>query len=226
MKEGSSDFFETPKYGQEEEPAQLETALEDMTHDELLSFTKLLLEKTKTLERDLIHDGLTGLKTRAFLKTELDTYTSSQEAHGKEQRKEGYHHASLLFIDVDHFKSINDSFGHEAGDLVLRAVAQAIEEQVRGNDVVARWGGEEMTTLLYGADEVEAANKADEIRKYIENLSFSELGDRKVTVSIGVANIEDGESGDSALARADKALYEAKGSGRNKVVRHSNINFS
>jgi diguanylate cyclase (GGDEF)-like protein len=223
MKEGTPDFFETPVYGQEEEAAQPEVALEDMTHEELLVFTKGLMEKTKILERDLIHDGLTGLKTRAFLKTELDTYASSQESHSREKRKEGYSHASLLFIDIDHFKFINDSFGHGAGDVVLSAVAEAIESRVRGNDVVARWGGEEMAALLYGADEDEASNKADEIREHIESLSFDVLGDRKVTVSIGVANIEEGEDGESALARADKALYEAKGSGRNKVVRHSNL---
>jgi len=226
MKEGVPDIFETPVYSQEEEPAQLEVALEDMTHEELLTFTKSLLEKTKILERDLIHDNLTGLKTRAFLKTELETYTASQEAHGSEQRKEGYRHASLLFIDIDHFKSVNDTYGHDAGDIVLSAVAQAIAGKVRGSDVVARWGGEEMAALLYGADETEAEYKADEIREYIESLTFKELGDRKITISVGVANIEEGENGEAALARADKALYEAKGSGRNKVVRHSVINPS
>jgi len=225
MKEGAPDLFETPIYSQEEEPAQLEVALEDMTYEELLVFTKTLVEKTKILERDLIHDSLTGLKTRAFLKTELDTYASSQESHSKEQRKEGYSHASLLFIDIDHFKSVNDSFGHEAGDIVLSSVAQAIASQVRGNDVLARWGGEEMAALLYGAGEDEASIKADEIREYIESLSFDVLGDRKITVSIGVAEIEEGEHGESALVRADKALYEAKGSGRNIVVRHSFINL-
>ncbi len=223
MKEEIPKFDKTDVTSKEGQSREAEIDLEAMTHEELLDFTKALLEKTKTLERDLIHDSLTGLKTRAFLQTELETYTASQESHASEQRKEGYRHSSVLFIDIDHFKSVNDTFGHEAGDIVLSAVAKAITDKVRGNDVVARWGGEEMAALLYGANEIEAEAKAEEIREHIESLSFAELGDRTITVSIGVANIEEGETGEQTLARADKALYEAKGNGRNKVLRYSEL---
>lgn len=175
------------------------------------------------LERDLIHDRLTGLKTRSYFMEENEVALRVlSEAHD-ERRKEhsGYDHFSVLFIDVDHFKSVNDEHGHAAGDAVLRGVAAAVAEGLRDEDIAARWGGEEMLVSLLGADEDGAALVAERIRTSVAALSFAELSGRPVTVSVGVAGWEPGITLEGVIARADKALYAAKANGRDRIVRFS-----
>jgi diguanylate cyclase (GGDEF)-like protein len=128
---------------------------------------------------------------------------------------------SLLLLDIDKFKSINDRFGHDAGDLVLKAVAHICQTTKRQSDVAARTGGEEFALLLPETDEATAVVAAERLRKAIQIHTRALPGENlKVTVSIGVAGAALGMPVfEAMLKRADEALYEAKRSGRNRVVR-------
>lgn len=128
---------------------------------------------------------------------------------------------SLLMFDIDKFKSINDRFGHDAGDLVLKAVAHICKLTKRQTDVAARFGGEEFALLLPETDDAAAEVAAERLRKSIQNLTGVLPGkDVQVTVSIGVASAAlDMTAFDVLLKRADEAMYDAKRSGRNRVVR-------
>ncbi len=178
-----------------------------------------------TLETDLIHDSLTGLKTRAFFEEEATMYLDSILHADDFKRKEkfGFQHLSIIFIDIDHFKSINDTYGHATGDLVLTHVAGHIQHGLRQGDTAARWGGEEMAVVLLGAGESDAKHKAEDIRTSIESLTFDEAPNLKVTISSGVASAEPSISLQDLLKRADEALYKAKQTGRNKVVVFSEL---
>lgn len=126
--------------------------------------------------------------------------------------------ATVLMIDIDRFKSINDTHGHDGGDIVLRAVAESLADHIRTDDVVARFGGEEFVVLLPGADLTDATSRAEALRAAIDGLTVEvEPGlIAHVTISIGVAEFDG--SLDEALHRADAALYVAKDNGRNQVV--------
>ncbi|GAB4285057.1 MAG: hypothetical protein Kow0092_39250 [Deferrisomatales bacterium] len=162
-------------------------------------------------------DGLTGLANRRVLFERL-----AQEL----ARSDRYEHpSSLLLLDVDHFKKINDRYGHPAGDAVLRAVARALQEQARETDLVARYGGEEFAVLLPNTDEAGGGNLAERIRARIEALRVTwEDKEIPVRLSVGAAAAEDGaRTVDALVSRADQALYAAKQGGRNRVVRFSQI---
>ena len=177
-----------------------------------------------TLERDLIHDSLTGLKTRAFIEDELGVYLSAI-AHSKAgKRKEwfGFKNISIIFFDIDYFKKVNDTYGHDVGDVVLRRVAEAIQSSLRTGDTLARWGGEEMLASLLGADKNDALTKAEEIRAKVESLTFVEEPDLHITISSGIASSEEDVTLSELVKRADEALYQAKETGRNKVVIYGN----
>lgn len=180
---------------------------------------KELEEKNKRLERDLIHDHLTGLKTRKYFEERVEEIISSLKNPDSEKRKEGFHNLSILFFDVDNFKKINDTFGHKGGDTVLKRVSEIIAGNVRTSDVVSRWGGEEIVAGLFGADEDEAVEKAEEIRIAIEE----RMKDMNVTVSIGVAFYKEGLDMDSIIRQGDEAMYFAKGSGKNNVKTYADI---
>jgi diguanylate cyclase (GGDEF)-like protein len=126
---------------------------------------------------------------------------------------------SLIMFDIDHFKHVNDQFGHQAGDQVIKAVAETIKARRRASDIACRWGGEEILLLLPNCRLDEATVIAEEIRAGIERTGF-QFGARtiSVTVSAGVAEMAGSESGDSVLARADEKLYAAKRDGRNRVM--------
>ena len=184
------------------------------------------LEKhVRDLEGDLIHDHLTSLKTRAFFEEETATYLHSviKFSDGKRKNWFGFKNLAILFIDIDHFKKINDTYGHDVGDEVLKKVSQTIDSCVRQGDTVARWGGEEIVVSLLGASEIDAKNKAEEIRTNIQNLVFDEYPELKVTVSIGISSYYNDVTLQNLISYADKALYKAKEEGRNKVVVHTQI---
>jgi diguanylate cyclase len=122
---------------------------------------------------------------------------------------------SVLYIDADHFKSVNDRFGHDAGDRALQLIAREIQDSLRPTDVSGRFGGEEFVTLLPGSDELDAAGVAERLRKRIEEMRQFEV---TLTISIGVAQRARGEPIDRVIRRADAALLDAKGRGRNRVV--------
>lgn len=193
------------------------------TVEELKQQIEKLEHRVFELEKDLIHDSLTGLKTRRFLVEESGICLHNISKINKTPRKDWFNfkHFSLLFIDIDYFKKINDTYGHDVGDMVLVSVSKAIQHEVREGDTVARWGGEEIVASLLGADEKDAGLKAESIRRIIESLVFESNPDLKVTISVGVSTYEQGLSLKDIIKRADTALYKAKETGRNKVVLYS-----
>lgn len=180
------------------------------------------------LEKDLIHDALTGLKTRAFFEEEANLYLDSiRNIHGS-KRKEwfGFKNISFLYLDIDHFKQVNDTYGHHIGDVVLKKVAGAVARSLRGGDTAARFGGEEMVVALLGANEEDAFHTALRINELVKGLRFEEAPDLRVTISIGLVTADESSSLEKLLSYADKALYLAKENGRNMVVRHSELKTS
>jgi len=175
----------------------------------LNSLYLLTLLKTQTLK-----DPLTRCYNRRF----LDDYIKQYEPLAKRNNSE----IGLFMLDIDHFKLVNDEFGHQAGDKVLKEVVAIIHDQIRESDMLVRFGGEEfLIILLELKDAVSTKDAAEKIRKAIEQHHFK-LSEEVViqkTVSIGVADFpNDADSINQAIKFADVALYEAKETGRNKVV--------
>jgi diguanylate cyclase (GGDEF)-like protein len=160
-------------------------------------------------------DGLTGVSNRRRLDSSLDGLWSQAARAG--------HEVALLFVDADHFKRYNDSYGHEAGDRALQFIAECLRKRVRGKgDLVARYGGEEFVVALAGASARQAADIAEAIRADIAGQSASDLFHKlmPMTVSIGlvVCSPARGDSIDELMRLADKALYQSKADGRNRVT--------
>jgi diguanylate cyclase len=121
--------------------------------------------------------------------------------------------------DVDHFKRINDTYGHRAGDRVLRAVADCLSGSIRGTDFLARYGGEEFVMILPGTKLEDALRVIDDMRVAVSKIGFHFRGNPvSITISSGITVLADADSAGSAFERADKALYNAKESGRNRCV--------
>ena len=180
---------------------------------ELIGVTRDITER-KTFEAELrnlaVTDTLTGVWNRRH-GTELLTADLSARRPGQA--------LSLLMLDIDHFKTINDTFGHQAGDHVLIEIASRLRTSLRGSDMVARWGGEEFVVLLRDCALPDALRLAEDIRAAIAELPFGAMG--SLTVSVGVAEARAGEDLTTWLERADQALYRAKRSGRNEVAADS-----
>jgi diguanylate cyclase (GGDEF)-like protein/PAS domain S-box-containing protein len=124
---------------------------------------------------------------------------------------------SILMLDIDHFKSVNDTYGHQVGDSVLIELSQEIKENIRNTDIAGRFGGEEFIIILPNTNKADAKNLAEKLRKKIEAKNFSVIG--KKTISIGVSSLfaEKNDSINELIKRTDQALYQAKNSGRNRV---------
>lgn len=171
------------------------------------------------LKQDGLTDPLTGIANRRFFERRLQEET---ERSARTRRP-----LACLLADIDHFKSINDRFGHQAGDFVLQNVADALAALLRASDVLARYGGEEFVLLLPDTDEDHAAAIAERLRERVAGLEFSFEGRRAaVTLSLGVACLagpprDDTESSLWLVQRADAALYRAKAAGRNRVEKIS-----
>jgi two-component system, cell cycle response regulator len=160
-----------------------------------------------------VTDGLTGLHNRRYLETHLDIMFERAFSRGRP--------LSYLIADLDNFKSINDAFGHDCGDHVLREFANLLRRQVRGADLVSRYGGEEFVVAMPDTDAELAAKVAERVRAAVAENLFNLSNGRKVpvTVSVGIATLQGRADTIAALAkRADAALYEAKAAGRNCVV--------
>ncbi|SCX57309.1 diguanylate cyclase (GGDEF) domain-containing protein [Klenkia marina] len=164
-----------------------------------------------TLAEEAVRDPLTGLHNRRHLDRVLGRALADAERSGEP--------VALVAVDVDHFKSVNDRFGHAAGDDVLRAVADELRAAARSGDTIARVGGEEFVLVLVGADEDAALARADELRARCADRAHPVAPDPlTLTVSAGVAVVRSAAVGaDGALARADQALYAAKAAGRDRV---------
>ncbi|MCL4066230.1 sensor domain-containing diguanylate cyclase [Pseudomonas sp. GX19020] len=151
-------------------------------------------------------DSLTGSLTRRAFVERMDRLSGREDP------------VSLLMIDLDRFKLVNDTFGHPVGDIVLKSVATTIQSSLRKSDALGRLGGEEFAVLLPGADATGALAFADRLRNEIATRKLDEIAGANVTLSIGIADHRAGESRDLWLARADQALYAAKTTGRNRCV--------
>lgn len=174
------------------------------------TMTELNSELTYFKEHSVI-DHLSGLKNRRGFEDQIIAYIAAY-------RRGALRDIALLFLDIDHFKSINDTWGHAVGDEVIKAIAEFIERKHRGNDVSARWGGEEFVILAVGIGLDEAIRMADRIREGIAALDLRFDESRvPLTVSIGVTALRPEDSHEAFLERADSMLYEAKSSGRNCV---------
>jgi diguanylate cyclase (GGDEF)-like protein len=185
----------------------------------------LLFELTKTqgfikLEQALnvinelaIRDELTGTHNRRHLIGLIE--------HERERVLRGQPAFCVCLLDIDFFKRINDTYGHAAGDAVLRQFALTVQKETRDTDAFGRYGGEEFMLMLPATSLEDAMVFAERVRQRIERLTFSEVSDNlKVTVSIGVAQFRNGETIGQTVTRADEALYTAKSSGRNCVINH------
>lgn len=158
-------------------------------------------------ETKAITDKLTGL----FNRTVIDSLLQIEMDRSNRNNKP----LSILVFDIDHFKKINDKYGHDKGDYVLKTVADIVKITLRKSDYIIRWGGEEFLVILPETNLENAINVAEKIRFNIENYNFKNIG--KVTVSLGATEIKKGENFDHAFKRADEALYMAKNKGRNRV---------
>ncbi len=173
-----------------------------------------LEERCEALHAEVTRDPLTKVANRA----EFDRMQALFiEAH--EQAKQP---CSLIMIDIDHFKSINDTFGHQAGDEAIIMVANLLTTMCRAGDLVARYGGEEFAVLCADCNNADAARRAEEIRKKLLETPHSYLGDKRITASFGVTELQAGDNSETMLRRADRALLMAKEQGRNQVVQLGN----
>ncbi|MBN2800622.1 MAG: diguanylate cyclase [Deltaproteobacteria bacterium] len=169
---------------------------------------QLILERSEALREASRTDFLTGLSNRLAF---VDEGTREIEAARRYQQP-----LSLLMLDVDHFKRVNDTWGHERGDQVLVAVAAVIREQARASDLVARWGGEEFAVLLRQAGREEALALARRIHRRLNRGPL--IGDLHITVSVGGATLREAEALGALTCRADEAMFRAKAEGRNGCV--------
>jgi len=161
-----------------------------------------------------ITDPLTGLHNRRYMESHLATLAEQAAMRAKP--------LALMMLDIDYFKSINDNYGHDAGDDVLREFAVRIRKSIRGIDLACRFGGEEFVIVMPETDLHVAGMVAERLRRSIAGEPFAiEKGAKRieVTISIGISTLETkGEAISAVLKRADQALYRAKHDGRNRVV--------
>ncbi|HIE9973127.1 TPA: diguanylate cyclase [Legionella pneumophila] len=204
----------------------LEVGLEFDENQQLLitafaELTALALANVRLRENlryQSIRDPLTGLYNRRYLEDFL-----FKQLHQAERTKASF---AILMLDLDHFKKINDTFGHDAGDLVLKELGQILNSDIRLGDIAARYGGEEFVLLLYDIDAQAAKMKAENLRSAISNLQvkYGAQPVGQITASIGISVYpDDAKSPAEVIEAADKALYQAKNKGRNKVILFSEI---
>ncbi len=169
-----------------------------------------LSERSRDLEKAALTDALTGISNRRYFDNALHQYLAEFSRIGKP--------LGILVLDIDHFKSVNDTYGHDIGDEVLKAVVSCMFEFTRYHDIVARLGGEEFAVVAPAMTERELRALADRIRKAVARLPL-EIGNvrLRVTVSIGLTSSRPSDTPVSFLKRADVALYQAKQQGRNRV---------
>lgn len=176
----------------------IQASIIEKTH-QLFTLTKI----TK-LSNELQIDGLTGVYKKSYFNTQLERMLRDNEAF------------VLVVIDIDNFKVVNDTYGHQTGDSVLIEFSKLIQENIREYDLLARWGGEEFLLLFRHSNIENARKKVERIRQLIDENNFTEVGN--VTASFGISLREENDDVQTLVKRADIALYDAKHSGKNRVV--------
>ncbi|MEM9365850.1 MAG: diguanylate cyclase [Planctomycetota bacterium] len=169
-----------------------------------------LQNQVQSLQQKVTRDPLTGVANRAELDRTLLNASTRAAAQGET--------FALVICDIDHFKRVNDVHGHPAGDEALIEFAAILNSHARDTDVVARYGGEEFVLLATKTDNATATRRAEEIRRALETTPLNGLGGNSVTASFGVTEYQAGDDAETVLARADRALLQAKQNGRNRVV--------
>jgi diguanylate cyclase (GGDEF)-like protein/PAS domain S-box-containing protein len=172
-----------------------------------------LKQANAQLTQQVIHDPLTGLYNRRYLDETLPRELQRATRHGSS--------VGIIMLDIDHFKRFNDTYGHDGGDVLLRAVGTFLQTNIRGEDIACRYGGEEFTLVLPGASLADTQQRAEAIRAGVQTLVVEHAGQAlsSITVSLGVAVFSDYRTtADMLIRAADQALYQAKRSGRNQVV--------
>jgi len=186
------------------------------------------LKKQVALLQKLVYkDPLTDLyNRRGFLEASEKIFRMVMSVKNHERKKFRIEEIALVLLDLDDFKKINDKFGHEAGDAVLKGVAEILRNSLREIDVIGRWGGEEIVILLLGAGKAEALKISEDLRVKISQREFILKRAKKIklTASFGVAGIDGVAPANKRktlgelIAQADKAMYQAKKKGKNRVV--------
>ncbi|MCB9963998.1 MAG: diguanylate cyclase [Rhodospirillales bacterium] len=187
----------------------LESVLEESAHE--IEKLRKDLEKAR---KESLTDSLTGLSNRKAFDAEIQRVLAEAQAD--------HVSFSVLMLDIDHFKSFNDNFGHQVGDQVLRLVAKCLTDGIKGKDIAARYGGEEFIIILPETELAAGVAVANNLRKVVANKDVinRNTGERlaRITLSVGVAQHSGTETIDELIARADAALYTAKHNGRNQVA--------
>jgi two-component system cell cycle response regulator len=203
LRHGANDFIIKPF-----DPDELIVRSSNLIHNQRV------FEQVKQQKQELLQLAMTDQLTHLFNRHSLfeigPKYLSDAKRHNFP--------VSLVVIDLDHFKNVNDTHGHATGDVVLKSIGQVLKEDCRTEDFVARFGGEEFVMLLSHCDIEFAVTKAENLRKEVEATRPSGL---TITASLGVAAMLDNDDFNSLFEKADKAVYKAKESGRNKVVAHT-----
>ena len=206
---GTMDQHQKQRDAREQEvAARLKSLAERVAHmeQEALGYREHLEEQ----RQKALVDPLTGLPNRAAWSERLEHEIAQWQQHGNT--------LSLAMLDLDHFKRINDNYGHLAGDKVLKIIATVLRKRLRGTDFIARFGGEEFVLLLPATPPAVGARLLETLRASIEACPFHFKGERvTITISMGLAAFKPGEHSDLVLKRADQALYRAKNAGRNRV---------
>ncbi|MFA4827806.1 MAG: diguanylate cyclase [Thermodesulfovibrionales bacterium] len=211
LEAGADDYVPKP-YNEIELNARIYASLRTKAlQDELRQKNHQLEDLLRQVEIMAITDQLTGIYNRRRLETVLE----------EEFRRTIRYKSPLacLMIDIDHFKRINDRFGHHTGDMVIKETAQIITECARDIDTVARWGGEEFLALFPQTKKEDALQPAVRIIKKVSEHKFSEISDEQITISIGIASAPDPsiDTEEKLIHASDMALYEAKKKGRNRA---------
>ena len=176
----------------------------------LAATVKTTIERHREMRRASRHDGLSGLLNHTSSKTELDARLASTGKGSK---------LAVAMLDIDHFKSVNDAYGHPVGDQVIRSLAWLLKGWLRSTDIIGRYGGEEFIVAMAGIDAAEAREVLDGIRTHFGNLPHAHAtGTLRVTFSAGVTDTSHYASGSELIEAADQALLEAKALGRNQIV--------